>query len=130
MKRLEGCAWQDAHGTHVQLAGLIAKNSGHAAIVDIYPKGRIIYAGDPGCAEVFIEEWLDKGPTNIEHVVPWQGSVLIPCVDVGQEYSRVKIYVNGNEELDIAIGFVGEGSAEILPWKAIALAQWAQGARL
>lgn len=123
MDRLEGCAWRDRQGTHIQLAGLLPKYYGRATIVDIYPEGEINYEKDPGCAEVFIDEWSADIAADANGQMPWQENILIPT----QSHERVKIYVNGHEELEICIGVSCEDGAPVLQWPSFKQAEGRRG---
>ena len=126
MKRLSGNAWSDAAGTHVQLTGLLADKRTHAAIVDIYPLGRIAYECQPDCAEVFIDLWRDGRPDKVRSVnnsqdlqlaIRWSESVVIET----QDFDRLKIYINGNEELEIEIGISSNSGGDVVPWPLMPL---------
>ena len=112
MDRLEGNAWVDEAGTHVQLAGLLHDGDQRAKIVDSYPLGVITYHEEKSCAEIFIDEWQVNPSKSRPSPTPWCDSITIST----DRYHSVKIFIEGHEELELPIRIANSNGAQILGW--------------
>lgn len=84
----------------VTVSGFLSDSCRQAAIVDVYPGGKIAYVRDPGVAQVFIEEVAKPSRFFCTMMlVPWAATTHI----YDEEHQEVEILINKKEVLQIPV---------------------------
>lgn len=100
MYYLEATALRIGSVIEVTISGSLANSCWEASVKDFYPGGNIVYAIDPGHAQVFISEEVRPGSQFCTlALVPWLRTVAIPDTD----HESVQIFINGKKELKVEV---------------------------
>jgi len=100
MHNIQASAFRIGGTVEVIVVGQLADSCVKADIVDHYPGGRIVYARDPGAAQVFIREWReDKGVVCTLPLIDWIDHARFP----DREHDTLQVFINNELALTTPI---------------------------
>ncbi|WP_172292330.1 hypothetical protein [Pseudoruegeria sp. HB172150] len=121
MYYLEASALRIGPVIEITISGMLPNSCWEARVSDFYPGGNIVYAIDPGAAQVFIAEELKSGSGFCTlSLVPWVRTVSVP----DQGHKKVQIFVNGKQEREVEVtgkGDINASKGDIDQFRVISL---------